>query len=115
MFLPSNLCVVQKLEARTATDEDLKLTDLLRYYERDTKAALGMMYRRIRSLANLQNTTKALDKAKQKGKGVDEVCHMLDIGVLKCTDTFRQRATIKRPKRNLSNILKLENKVCEYT
>lgn len=64
---------VQKLEARTATDEDLKMTDLLRYYERDTKAALGMMYRRIRSLADLQNTTKALDKAKQKGKGVNEV------------------------------------------
>jgi len=65
--------VIQKLEARCATDEDLKFTDLLRYYERDTKAALGLMYRRIRSLANLQNTTKALDKAKQKGKGVDEV------------------------------------------
>lgn len=63
---------LRKLEARTATDEDLKLTDLLRYYERDTKAALGMMYRRIRSLANLQNSTKALDKAKQKGKAVTE-------------------------------------------
>ena len=75
VFIPA----VQKLEARTATDEDLKLTDLLRYYERDTKAALGMMYRRIRSLADLQNTTKALDKAKQKGKGVNEVCHFTSL------------------------------------
>ena len=70
---------VQKLEARTATDEDLKITDLLRYYERDTKAALGMMYRRIRSLADLQNTTKALEKAKQKGKGVNEVWHFISL------------------------------------
>ena len=70
---------VQKLEARTATDEDLKITDLLRYYERDTKAALGMMYRRIRSLADLQNTTKALEKAKQKGKGVSEVWHFISL------------------------------------
>ena len=34
------LCFVQKLEGRVASDEDLKLADLLRYYERDSQAAL---------------------------------------------------------------------------
>ena len=32
--------VIQKAESRVGTDEDLKLSDLLRYYERDSKAAL---------------------------------------------------------------------------
>ena len=56
-----------------ATDEDLKLTDLLRYYERDTQAALDLLYRRLRSLVDLTNTTKALEKAKAKGKDVATV------------------------------------------
>lgn len=61
---------LRKHEGRVATDEDLKLTDLLRYYERDTQAALDLMYRRLRSLVDLGNATKALDKAKLKGKDV---------------------------------------------
>lgn len=36
----SLLCLLQKLEGRVASDEDLKLADLLRYYERDSQAAL---------------------------------------------------------------------------
>ena len=42
LFLLS-LCVcvcVQKLEGRVASDEDLKLLDLCRYYDRDSQAAL---------------------------------------------------------------------------
>lgn len=34
------LAVLQKLEGRVASDEDLKLSDLLRYYDRDSQAAL---------------------------------------------------------------------------
>ena len=33
------LCL-QKLEGRVASDEDLKLSDLIRYYNRDSQAAL---------------------------------------------------------------------------
>ena len=32
--------LLQKSESRVGTDEDLKLSDLLRYYERDSRAAL---------------------------------------------------------------------------
>lgn len=49
------------------------MTDLLRYYDRDSKAALGLLYRRLRSLADLENANKALDKAKVKGKDVPQV------------------------------------------
>lgn len=63
---------LRKLEGRVSTDEDLKLTDLLRYYDRDSKAALGLLYRRLRSLADLENANKMLEKAKVKGKDVPQ-------------------------------------------
>lgn len=82
---------MQKLEGRVSSDEDLKLSDLLRYYERDSQAALvcvtfdihfvmsysfflkDLLYRRMRSLANLEASNKSLDKARTKNKGVIEV------------------------------------------
>jgi len=35
---------VRKLEGRVASDEDLKTSDLLRYYVRDTEAAKNLLY-----------------------------------------------------------------------
>ncbi|XP_077993820.1 sorting nexin-6-like isoform X2 [Glandiceps talaboti] len=60
----------RKLEARVATDEDLKLADLLRYYMRDSSAAKDLLYRRTRCLANYENANKALEKARAKNKEV---------------------------------------------
>ncbi|XP_067941529.1 sorting nexin-6-like isoform X1 [Watersipora subatra] len=60
----------RKLEGRMASDLDLKLSDLLRYYTNDTRAALDLLYRRSRSLANFEHSNKALDKARQKNKDV---------------------------------------------
>lgn len=37
--LPSLIFLTQKLEGRVASDEDLKLSDMLRYYMRDSQAA----------------------------------------------------------------------------
>ena len=34
----------RKLEGRVASDEDLKTSDLLRYYVRDTEAAKNLLY-----------------------------------------------------------------------
>jgi len=67
------------------------------------------MYRRIRSLANLQNTTKALDKAKQKGKGVDEVrvnWEKILKFVCVCVHTLRQRVITRKLMKSLNNIQK---------
>lgn len=36
---PASTFLIQKLEGRVASDEDLKLSDMLRYYMRDSQAA----------------------------------------------------------------------------
>lgn len=60
----------RKLEGRVASDEDLKLSDTLRYYMRDSNAAKNLLYRRLRALANYENCNKQLDKARSKNKDV---------------------------------------------
>uniref|UniRef100_A0A672QH54 Sorting nexin n=1 Tax=Sinocyclocheilus grahami TaxID=75366 RepID=A0A672QH54_SINGR len=65
-----NMCVLQKVEDRMASDQELKLTELLRYYTRDIQAAKDLLYRRARALADYENSNKALDKARLKGKDV---------------------------------------------
>lgn len=61
---------VRKLEGRVASDEDLKLSDLLRYYMRDTDAAKDLLYRRAKCLSEFDNANKALDKARAKNKDI---------------------------------------------
>ncbi|XP_062503796.1 sorting nexin-6-like [Corticium candelabrum] len=62
---------IRKVEGRVSSDEDLKLGDLLRYYDNDTKAAKDLLYRRMRSLVNFENSNKALEKARTKSKDVE--------------------------------------------
>ena len=47
---------------------NLKLSDTLRYYQRDSKAALDLLYRRSRRLADFELENKNLDKARLKHK-----------------------------------------------
>jgi len=37
---------MRRMESRAAADQDLKLSDTLRYHMRDTKAAKDLLYRR---------------------------------------------------------------------
>lgn len=60
----------RKTEGRIASDEDLKLSDLLRYYMRDTSAAKDLLYRRLRCLANYENANRNLEKARSRNKEV---------------------------------------------
>ncbi|ELT93904.1 hypothetical protein CAPTEDRAFT_183253, partial [Capitella teleta] len=60
----------RKIEGRVASDEDLKLSDTLRYYMRDSNAAKNLLYRRLRALANYEKANKDLDKARAKNKDV---------------------------------------------
>ncbi|XP_067390328.1 sorting nexin-6 isoform X3 [Emydura macquarii macquarii] len=60
----------EKIEARVSADEDLKLSDLLKYYLRESQAAKDLLYRRSRSLVDYENANKALDKARAKNKDV---------------------------------------------
>ncbi|KAG9334892.1 hypothetical protein JZ751_006372 [Albula glossodonta] len=61
---------LRKVEGRVASDQELKLTELLRYYMRDIQAAKDLLYRRARALADYENSNKALDKARLKSKDV---------------------------------------------
>ncbi|KAJ8250830.1 hypothetical protein COCON_G00227520 [Conger conger] len=61
---------LRKVEGRVASDQELKLTELLRYYMRDIQAAKDLLYRRARALADYENANKALDKARLKGKDI---------------------------------------------
>lgn len=77
--------LAQKLEGRVASDEDLKLSDTLRYYMRDSNAAKNLLYRRLRALATYEQCNKALDKARSKNKDVaqaehaqQEACHKFE-------------------------------------
>lgn len=73
-----NLCLkFQKIEGRVASDEDLKLSDTLRYYMRDSFAAKRLLYRRLRCLANYENANRNLEKARAKNKDV----HAVSIGL----------------------------------
>ncbi|KAK6466374.1 sorting nexin-32-like [Huso huso] len=63
---------LRKVEGRVASDKDLKLSDLLRYYMRDSQAAKDLLYRRARSLADYENANKVLDKARMKNKEVKQ-------------------------------------------
>uniref|UniRef100_A0A8C5HRS6 PX domain-containing protein n=1 Tax=Gouania willdenowi TaxID=441366 RepID=A0A8C5HRS6_GOUWI len=60
----------RKVESRVAADEDLKLSDLLKYYLRESQAAKDLLYRRSRSLVDYENANKALDKARSKNRDV---------------------------------------------
>ncbi|XP_041107944.1 sorting nexin-5-like isoform X2 [Polyodon spathula] len=63
---------LRKVEGRVASDEDLKLTELLRYYMRDIQAAKDLLYRRARALADYESSNKALEKAQLKSKEVQQ-------------------------------------------
>lgn len=62
----------RKTEGRVSSDTDLKLSDTLRYYMRDSKAALDLLYRRSRRLADFEAENKNLEKARLKNKDVQQ-------------------------------------------
>uniref|UniRef100_A0A8C4DAU4 Sorting nexin 5 n=1 Tax=Dicentrarchus labrax TaxID=13489 RepID=A0A8C4DAU4_DICLA len=70
-YLSSSVSL-QKVEGRVASDQELKLTELLRYYMRDIQAAKDLLYRRARALADYENSNKALDKARLKSKDIPQ-------------------------------------------
>jgi len=60
----------RKFEGKAASDEDLKLSDTLRYYMRDTNAAKSLLYRRSKCLHNYEIANRNLDKARKNNKDV---------------------------------------------
>ncbi|XP_074640228.1 sorting nexin-6-like [Tubulanus polymorphus] len=107
----------RKLEGRVASDEDLKLSDTLRYYMRDSAAAKDLLYRRTRSLADYENANKALDKARTKNKDVQAAENAQQISCEKfehISETARQELQdfkarrIQHFKKNMADLVELE-------
>jgi len=109
----------RKSEGRVASDEDLKLSDTLRYYMRDSAAARDLLYRRARSLANYENANKNLDKARAKNKDVlaaentqQAMCEKFEtisqVGKGELSE-FRQRR-VQMFRKNLTELAELEIK-----
>uniref|UniRef100_A0A8C3AF79 Sorting nexin n=1 Tax=Cyclopterus lumpus TaxID=8103 RepID=A0A8C3AF79_CYCLU len=71
-YYMSSFVFLQKVEGRVASDQELKLTELLRYYMRDIQAAKDLLYRRARALVDYENSNKALDKARLKSRDIPQ-------------------------------------------
>jgi len=61
---------MRRIEGRVANDQDLKLSDCLRYHMRDTAAAKDLLYRRLKRLSNYEKANKELDLARARNKDV---------------------------------------------
>ncbi|XP_049283050.1 sorting nexin-6 isoform X1 [Anopheles funestus] len=61
---------IRNMEGRVASDQDLKLGDTLRYYQRDSNAAKALLIRRLRCLAAYETANRYLEKARAKNKDV---------------------------------------------
>ncbi|XP_072907649.1 sorting nexin-5 [Hemitrygon akajei] len=93
---------LRKVEGRVSSDEDLKLTELLKYYVRDIQAAKDLLYRRARALVDFENASRALDKARIKGKDVKqaELHHQLCCQKFeKLSDSAKEELTAFRSRR----------------
>lgn len=72
-FYAKSAEVFEKLkhfESRVASDQDLKLGDTLRYYQRDSDAAKALLIRRLRCLAAYETANRNLEKVRAKNKDV---------------------------------------------
>lgn len=109
----------RKIEGRVASDEDLKLSDTLRYYMRDSFAAKRLLYRRLRCLANYETANRNLEKARAKNKDIhaaekaqQEACEkfeqMSDKGKEELVDFKSRRVADFR--KNLVDLAELEIK-----
>merc|ERR1712241_786149 len=49
---------MRRIEGRVSTDQDLKLSDALRYHMHDTVAAKDLLFRRLKCLSNYENANK---------------------------------------------------------
>lgn len=68
---------MRNMEGRVASDQDLKLVDTLKYYQRDSDAAKALLVRRLRCLATYEGANRNLEKARQKNKDVHAVSYPL--------------------------------------
>jgi len=62
---------LKKAEARSGTDEELKETDILKYFARETQAG-NLLYRRTRCLANYETANKNLERCRARNRDIQK-------------------------------------------
>nr|XP_060630263.1 sorting nexin-5 [Anolis sagrei ordinatus] len=77
---------LRKVENRVSSDEDLKLSELLRYYMHNIEATKDLLHRRTRALSDYEHSNKALDKARLKSKDV----RLAEIQQQECCQRFEK-------------------------
>lgn len=73
---------MRNMEGRVASDQDLKLVDTLKYYQRDSNAAKALLVRRLRCLATYEGANRNLEKARQRNKDVHAVSCLIKKSLL---------------------------------
>jgi len=110
---------LKKTEARVGTDEELKEADTLRYFTRETDAAKGLLYRRMRCLANYEAANKNLERARARNREIQkaendqkEACDKFeDITQLSKKELVElKKRRVDAFKKNLSDLVDLEIK-----
>uniref|UniRef100_A0A0N5BXH3 PX domain-containing protein n=1 Tax=Strongyloides papillosus TaxID=174720 RepID=A0A0N5BXH3_STREA len=110
---------LKKIEARVATDEELKEADTLRYFCRETQAAKDLLYRRTRCLANYEAANKNLERARARNKDIpraekeqEECCKKFEelSEVAKKELQELKVRKVKSFKRNLCDLVEMEMK-----
>jgi len=110
---------MRRIEGRVASDQDLKLSDCLRYHMRDTNAAKDLLYRRLRCLANYERANKDLDMARARNKDVaiaenkqQEVCTMFEriSEEAQAELSMQKKRRVEHFQKNLQELAELEVK-----
>jgi len=109
----------RKIESRLAAEEDLRLTDCLKYHCRDTTAAKDMLFRRLRCLANYEKANKELDLARTRNKDVasaetrqTEACSTFEklSNSAKAELAMQKKGRVEHIRINLEQLVELEVK-----
>uniref|UniRef100_A0A915EP13 PX domain-containing protein n=1 Tax=Ditylenchus dipsaci TaxID=166011 RepID=A0A915EP13_9BILA len=110
---------LKKAESRVGTDEELKETDTLRYFTRETSAAKDLLYRRLRCLANYEAANKNLERARARNREIQkaeteqaEACKKFEeISALAKTELVDlKKRRVEAFKKNLTELVDLEIK-----
>ncbi|EFP00633.1 CRE-SNX-6 protein [Caenorhabditis remanei] len=110
---------LKKVESRASNDEELKLSDTLNYFTRDTQAAKDLLYRRMRCLANYEAANKNLERARAKNREIQkaeaeqaEACKKFEeiTGLAKTELKDLKVRRVQAFKKNLIDLAELEKK-----
>ncbi|CAK5072936.1 unnamed protein product [Meloidogyne enterolobii] len=110
---------MKKAESRVGTDEELKEADTFRYFVRESQAAMDLLYRRRRCLANYEAANKNLERCRARNRDIqkaekeqEEACKKFeDISKLAKTELLVLKNTrISAFKKNLADLADLEIK-----